>query len=161
MPRADLPLTVPLNEMAVAGSLFEIMPLIWDGAKGTRTPGLLHAMRIKSVDPRPAQSNGEPLTCNTALGQSGIAGGNLNTLAPNTGSRLPYHALLSPPPRGPRGPRSTELPGPKEQVDACGVVEPGGGQAGTPGASAAGRQGRTLAGTARTFVHVPHLCGRD
>ena len=30
---------------------------------GTRTPRLSHAMRIRSVDPSPAQSNGEQPTC--------------------------------------------------------------------------------------------------
>jgi hypothetical protein len=57
------------------------------GAKGTRTPGLLHAMRIRSVDPSPAQSKGEPPTCISAPGQSGVVRGNLNTVAPITGSQ--------------------------------------------------------------------------
>ena len=41
-----------------------------DGLRDSN-PGLLHAMRIRSVDPSPAQSKGEPLTCNKAPRQSG------------------------------------------------------------------------------------------
>jgi DNA-binding NarL/FixJ family response regulator len=48
----------------------------------TRTPGLLHAMRIQLVDPSPAQSNGEPPTCNNAPRQSGAVWESLNTVAP-------------------------------------------------------------------------------
>ena len=37
------------------------------GAMGIRTPDLLHAMRIRSVDLRPVESGGERLTCDNAL----------------------------------------------------------------------------------------------
>jgi len=57
------PLKQPLRAATTIGLVFELMLLICGGAKGTRTPGLLHAMRIRSVDPRPAQSNGEPPIC--------------------------------------------------------------------------------------------------
>ena len=45
-----------------------------DGLRDSN-PGLLHAMRIRSVDPSPAQSNGEQPTCKTVqlMGYSGSA----------------------------------------------------------------------------------------
>src|SRR5215475_6520466 len=46
-------------------------------------------MRIRSVDPSPAQSDGEPPTCTNNPGQSGTVGRSRITLAPPTGSRLP------------------------------------------------------------------------
>ena len=39
--------------------------------RGLETPGLLHAMRIRSVDPSPAPSNGELPICDNTLRQSG------------------------------------------------------------------------------------------
>jgi hypothetical protein len=42
-----LPLGSPLTVVAVTGLPFEIYPLICGGAKGTRTPGLLHAMGVR------------------------------------------------------------------------------------------------------------------
>ena len=57
----------PSAAARTTGSVFDIVLLKCSGAKGTRTPGLLHAMRIQSVDPSPAQSSGEPPTCNKAL----------------------------------------------------------------------------------------------
>src|ERR1035441_6333427 len=53
------------------GSGFRIMVLTWGGAMGIRTPDLLHAMRIRSVDLRRTESSGEPPTCGNCLPGSG------------------------------------------------------------------------------------------
>ena len=66
------PSECPSIRVMVTGIAFESYCLNWSGAKGTRTPGLLHAMRIRSVDPSPPQSNGEPPTCTSNLRQSGM-----------------------------------------------------------------------------------------
>src|ERR1039458_4692443 len=63
---------------------------------GIRTPDLLHAMRIRSVDLRRRESNGEPPTCGNCLSGSGCVRGCLNTVAPVSGS-----PALSAPERGP------------------------------------------------------------
>jgi len=67
-------------------------------------------MRIRSVDPGLAQSNGEPPTCNNALRQSGAVWASLTMLAPKTGSRIPCSRVPSLP-RGGEGQQS--LPGMK------------------------------------------------
>jgi hypothetical protein len=67
----NCPSNSPSEATAATDSVFEIMPLKYSGAKGTRTSGLLHAMRLWSVDPSPAQSNGEPPTCTNNPRQSG------------------------------------------------------------------------------------------
>ncbi len=53
---------------------------------GIRTPDLLHAMRIRSVDLRRRESNGEPLTCSNCLTGSRGVRSCLNTVAPVSGS---------------------------------------------------------------------------
>ena len=58
------------------------------GARGTRTPDPLLANQTRSIDPSLAESNGEPLTFNNSLRQSGTVWASPNTLAPKTGSRL-------------------------------------------------------------------------
>jgi hypothetical protein len=42
-----VPLRVPLNERHGHRLAFELCTLNWGGAKGTRTPGLLHAMQVR------------------------------------------------------------------------------------------------------------------
>lgn len=54
-----------------------------------RTPDLLHAMWIRSIDFNPAESHGEPPTCNNALKPSSLVGGRRATVAPETGSPAP------------------------------------------------------------------------
>src|SRR5215469_11116006 len=95
-PTERLPLVLPLNCDEGHRLGVRYLLLKCSGAKGTRTPGLVHAMRIRSVDPRPAQSNGEPPTCNNTLRQSGAVWASLNTLAPKAGSRLPYRPCARP-----------------------------------------------------------------
>jgi hypothetical protein len=46
-------------------------------------------MRIRSIDPNPAESNGEPPTCNNALKPSSRVGSHRTTVAPKTGSLAP------------------------------------------------------------------------
>ena len=41
------PSQCPSTAVTTTGSVFDIMPLKCSGAKGTRTPGLLHAMQVR------------------------------------------------------------------------------------------------------------------